>query len=86
MQTSNLSFPMRVLYVLLSLLLAMATLTSAMSYNRMVYEELLNEVKREVASRHTRDLMPDRPRRSSEKKSYPRNCYFSPIQCLFTRN
>lgn len=32
---------MRVLYVLLSLLLAMATLTSAMSYNRMVYEELL---------------------------------------------
>ncbi|PAV75603.1 hypothetical protein WR25_12602 [Diploscapter pachys] len=68
---------------------------------RQAYAALLNDLEQEMFERgmaaqirkrdtSVRDLESrlegDRIRRASEKKSYPRNCYFSPIQCLFTRS
>ncbi|CAB04650.1 Neuropeptide-Like Protein [Caenorhabditis elegans] len=90
---------MRVLTFLLVTLFALANVMQAQRYDRAIYEALLNDLEREFVERELaqhvlekRELLRqdrqelDRVRRASEKKSYPRNCYFSPIQCLFTRN
>ncbi|CAB3410476.1 unnamed protein product [Caenorhabditis bovis] len=91
---------MRVLTFLLITLIVLINAVQSMRYDKEIYEALLDDLKREyverelanrvLAKRQLRAINVDageqRVRRASEKKSYPRNCYFSPIQCLFTRN
>ncbi|CAI5455121.1 unnamed protein product [Caenorhabditis angaria] len=80
--------------VLIVLLIAIFALVQSFNYDQLVYEALLDDLEREAVHRdlanrvlHKRQMdLSDRVRRASEKKSYPRNCYFSPIQCLLTRN
>ncbi|KAK0396440.1 hypothetical protein QR680_001715 [Steinernema hermaphroditum] len=59
---------------------------SALPYDRDLYELLVNDLEQNVVDQQLIDRLERRARRASEKKSYPRMCYFSPIQCLFTRN
>ncbi|RCN31724.1 hypothetical protein ANCCAN_22488 [Ancylostoma caninum] len=88
---------MKSLTLLIVVLLTLVHLSVAISHDRLIYEALLKDMERELAKRELVRVLSrkeratplesePRERRSSEKKSYPRNCYFSPIQCLFTRS
>ncbi|ETN71381.1 hypothetical protein NECAME_04677 [Necator americanus] len=88
---------MKSVTLLFVLLLTVMHLSLSISHDRSIYEALLKNMEQELAerellriiSRRERAIVAEsepRERRSSEKKSYPRNCYFSPIQCLFTRS
>uniref|UniRef100_A0A1I7Z0I7 Uncharacterized protein n=1 Tax=Steinernema glaseri TaxID=37863 RepID=A0A1I7Z0I7_9BILA len=75
------------IFVILLFTLALsAPSVRASPYDRDLYDFLLNDLERTMAEQQLIDRLERRTRRASEKKSYPRMCYFSPIQCLFTRN
>ncbi|TMS36082.1 hypothetical protein L596_003338 [Steinernema carpocapsae] len=75
-----------ILVTLLFSIIWSAAVISALPHQRDLYDVLLNDLERTLEEQQLMDRFERRARRASEKKSYPRMCYFSPIQCLFTRN
>ncbi|CAD5231524.1 unnamed protein product [Bursaphelenchus xylophilus] len=87
------------MFSLLTVLLISTVTAKPLSQDRRSLQILLRAIDNELESPYSDDLMPSRSRRAVaselpqdkrellayDKKSYPRICYFSPIQCLFTR-
>ncbi|MFH4975461.1 hypothetical protein AB6A40_002170 [Gnathostoma spinigerum] len=77
------------IYIFLFVLTASFVLDSTVARaTPQLYEDVLRDIVSQIADEEKRRVdvvQMDRVRRSSTKKSYPRKCYFSPIQCLFTR-